>query len=64
MHSILEFLHGKKATIVAIISLVTGYLASQGVLEQDLAVLINSIMLVLAGGADYQTKKLLGTNRK
>nr|AKH46967.1 hypothetical protein [uncultured marine virus] len=64
MHELLEFLHGKKASIVAIVSLTLNFLVLKGFMDMDTAMFVSSVVGVFAFGADYQTKKLLGTNRK
>lgn len=63
MHQLLEFLHGKKTTIVALITTTTAFLALKGVIDLDTSVYVDSMMTILAFGADYKTKQLLGTSR-
>ena len=63
-HSILEFLHGKKASIVALWSLTTSFLVLKQVIDIDTATYLDSAILVISFGADYKTKKMLGTTRK
>jgi len=64
MHKLLEFLHGKKATIVAIVNLTADFTVLKGYIDIDTAIYATGVVALLAFGADYQTKKLLGTNRK
>lgn len=64
MHGILEFLHGKKATIATAINLIAVYAQAKGFIDMDTTKLVVELTLLFAFGADYQTKKLLGTHRK
>jgi len=64
MHNLLEFLHGKKASIVAVVNLTADFIVLKGVIDLDTAIYITAIVGVFAFGADYKTKKMLGTTRK
>ena len=60
MTKLLEFLDGKKAKLLAIVSIVISVLTRLGYLEQQLAVDIFSILTILAGGTALATDKVLG----
>lgn len=56
---ILTFLKGKKTTIFSIIALVITYCLTKGYIDNDLAILLNSILSVLGLGANIATTKLV-----
>lgn len=56
---ILNWLSGKKSIIAGIITTTSAYLASTGVITNDLAVYINGISLLVFGSASYATGKLV-----
>jgi len=60
MTSILQWLDGKKAVLLAIAGLVVGYLTTANILDSQLGALILSILNILAGGAAYATDRVLG----
>lgn len=64
MTRLIEFLHGKKAIIFGICHLTNALLTLKGFYDSDVAAYIAGILTLVAGGADYQTNKLLSTTRK
>lgn len=56
---ILGWLSGKKSIIAGIITTTSAYLASIGVITNDLAVYINAISLLVFGSASYATGKMI-----
>lgn len=64
IQSILEFLDGKKAIILAIAGLIIGYLVQTNVVDGQLGALILAILNILAGGTAYATDKVLGARKR
>ena len=60
MDSILRFLDGKKAKILAIAGIVCGYLTAVGYLDAKLSTMILSILNILAGGAAVASDRSFG----
>jgi len=58
MTDLLIWLSGKKGSIASIIGLIVAYLATQGVLDESLVILIMGIATVLFGAASYGTQRL------
>ena len=58
LEKILLLLSGKKGSIASIIGLIVAYLATQGVLDESLVILIMGITTVLFGAASYGTQRL------
>jgi len=58
LEKILLLLSGKKGSIASIIGLIVAYLATQGVLDESLVILIMGISTVLFGAASYGTQRL------
>lgn len=54
---IIEFLSGKKTTIVAIIALIVTYLLKENIIDINLAGLLDGILVILAGGANIATTR-------
>lgn len=59
-----EYLHGKKTIIFGLIHLTNAFLSLKGLYDADTATFIAGALTIIAGGADYQTNKLLGTYKK
>jgi len=58
LERLLLWLSGKKGSIASIIGLIVAYLATQGVLDESLVILIMGISTVLFGAASYGTQRL------
>ena len=63
MYKILEFLHGKKAIILGVSGAVLIYLTKETVISGNLAMLLQTILAILGGGADVATGKLMGVRK-
>lgn len=66
-----DFLHGRKATILGLVLVINLFLAKEGIINENTAIMIQGILSVLGIGADAATNKLgvspektLGTMRK
>lgn len=57
--SILSYLKGKKTTIFSIIALVITYCLTKGYIDNDLAVLLNGILVALGFSANALTSKYI-----
>jgi len=55
---ILSKVNGKKTSIVAIIATTTSYLVLKGLLDLDTQAYINTVVLILAFGANYSNYKI------
>ncbi len=55
----LKWLSGKKSAIIGILALIVTYLLTEGVINDNLAILFNGILVIIGGGASYATKKLV-----
>lgn len=64
MEKLLEFLHGKKAIIFGVCMAVLTYLTNENVVTGNLAILIQSVLTLIFGGADVLTTKKFGVHRK
>lgn len=64
LHTLLEWLHGKKAIFLSIAFLILTYLTKENILADNLSILVAGILTVLGGGADIATSMKLGTKRK
>lgn len=64
MHALLEFLHGKKATFIAIGFLFVVFWVKEGIINNNMAELLSGILTVLGAGADLATRKYFGIERK
>ena len=60
LNSILQFLDGRKAKILAVAGIVIGLASLKGWLDGDVSTAILSILNILAGGAAVATNKILG----
>ena len=60
---ILNFLDGKKSTILAISAVVISYAVASGLIEASLGALLQTIISILGGGAVYATSDLRGANK-
>lgn len=58
MEQILEKLAGKKSTIIAIIALIITFCLNEKIISENVAYLLNGILAILAGGANYAGYKL------
>ena len=58
LERLLLWLSGKKGSLASIIGLIVAYLATQGVLDESLVILIMGISTVLFGAASYGTQRL------
>ena len=63
MQSLLEWLDGKKSTILLIASAINTYCMAGGLYNTQLGALIQTILSVLAGGAKLVTADMQGQNR-
>jgi len=59
LKKILAWLSGKKSIIAGLITTTSAYLATTGVITQDLAVYINAISFLIFGTASVATAKLV-----
>lgn len=57
-HQILDFLDGKKSTILAITAAILSYAVAGNIIDADLGALLQTILSILGGGAVYATNKL------
>lgn len=55
----LKWLSGKKSAIIGILALIVTYFLTEGVINDNLAILFNGILVIIGGGASYATKKLV-----
>lgn len=55
----LKWLSGKKSAIIGILALIITYFLTEGVITDNLAYLLNGILVIIGGGASYATKKLV-----
>lgn len=55
----LKWLSGKKSAIIGIIALIITYLLTEGMITENLAYLLNGILIIIGGGASYATKQLV-----
>jgi hypothetical protein len=55
----LTWLSGKKTTIGSVIALLITYSLTKGVIDNDLALLLNSLLVVLGLTANYATSKIV-----
>lgn len=55
----LKWLSGKKSAIIGILALIITYFLTEGVITDNLAYLLNGILVIIAGGASYATKQLV-----
>jgi len=60
LNSLLGWLDGKKSIISGLISVVNSYLVTAGLYDASIGSLIQSLVLILTGGAVYQTNVLKG----
>lgn len=58
MEQILEKLAGKKSTIIAIAALIITFCLNEKIISENIAYLLNGILAILAGTANYATYKL------
>lgn len=58
MDALLTFLQGKKTAIVGILGLFVVYLVGEGLINDNLAYLLQGIITILGGGASIATKKM------
>lgn len=62
MEKALLWLNGKKAVLLSIASAVLSYAVATGLVDAQLAALLQTVLSVLAGGAVFATKDMLGKN--
>ena len=55
---ILDKLNGKKTSIVALITTTTAFLTLKGIVDMDTQVYIDTVILILAFGANYTNYKM------
>jgi hypothetical protein len=55
----LKWLSGKKSAIIGILALIITYFLTEGVITDNLAYLLNGILIIIGGGASYATKQLV-----
>ena len=55
----LKWLSGKKSALIGILALIVTFLVSETIITQNLAILLNGILVIIGGGASYATKKLV-----
>lgn len=53
----LDFLYGKRKTLIALVGLITTFCVSQGYISLEVAGLINSVVVLLAGYSNYEEWK-------
>jgi len=58
LEPVLKYLQGKKTIIIAIASLIITYSLGERFVSQNLAYLLNGILIILGGGASYLTGRL------
>jgi hypothetical protein len=58
MRYLLEKLNGRKSTIVAVIMTTTAFLTLKSIIDLDTQVYIDSVVTILAFGANYANYKL------
>lgn len=59
MKQFLEFLSGKKWAIASILWAVFAYMASKGIIDSDMTILIWTVMTIVFGTTSYATKKAM-----
>lgn len=59
MTNILIYLQGKKSTIFTVLALIITYSLTKGLIDNDMAVLLNGILVALGFSANYATGKLV-----
>jgi len=59
MEKLLLLIQGRKTTIFAVLQAIIVYLLANGLLQPNLAELLTTIMVLLAGGANYGTKRIM-----
>jgi type IV secretory pathway VirB2 component (pilin) len=64
LNKILDFLDGRKAKILGIVSVVIGYMTATGAMSADLATAILAVLNIIAGGAAMATDKTLGFRKR
>ena len=57
---ILAKINGKKSTIVALLALTISFAQLQGWITSDWSVYLNSVLVIIAGGANVVNASLLG----
>lgn len=62
--SILTWLSGKKSVIFGLCGVIVIYLLKEGQINENLALLIQSILTLLAGGASYATGRLVYSGKR
>lgn len=58
IRTVLYWLDGKKTYIFGILALTNAFLGAKGVLDVDTIAYIQSVLTLLAGGAEYTTVRL------
>lgn len=56
---ILKFIQGKKSVIVSLIALLITFSLTEGLIDKGLAELLSGILVLIAGGANYASYKLI-----
>ena len=60
MEKLLEFIDGRKTTILAIASAICAYTVASGLITAELGALIQTIISIIAGGAVIASNRVLG----
>lgn len=55
----LGWLSGKKSALIGILALVITYLLTSGVINDDLAYLLNGVLVIIGGSASYATGRFI-----
>jgi len=55
----LKWLSGKKSALIGILALVITYLLTEGIINDNLAYLLNGILAILGGAASYATGRFI-----
>lgn len=59
MKELLKFLSWKKGAIASILGAIFTYMASEGLIDWNMSILIWTIMTIVFGTTSYATKKIL-----
>lgn len=64
LEKVVDFLHGRKATILGLVLMVNTFLVKEGLVSVNAAALIQGIISLLGVGADIATSQLGVSNDK
>jgi hypothetical protein len=64
MYKLLKLLDGKKALIGGVLNAVNCYLAAAGTIDQNLAALLSTIIMILTGAGVLATNRMLGNKHR